>query len=80
MGQARQRGTYEERKVARMQQPKLVIEILPDGRLNVNGPIENKMLCYGMLELAKDAIRDHAEKNRSMIVPVKTLPLHPQGN
>ena len=47
---------------------KLVIEMLPDGRVNVNGPIGNKTLCYGMLEAAKDAIRDYVAKNASPIV------------
>ena len=27
------------------------------GALNVNGPMQDKVLCYGMLELAKDVIR-----------------------
>lgn len=36
----------------------LVIVLNADGTLGVNGPIENKMLVYGMLEMAKDAIRD----------------------
>jgi hypothetical protein len=40
-------------------QPTLIITILPDGRVNVHGPIENKFLCYGMLESAKDAIREY---------------------
>jgi hypothetical protein len=35
----------------------LTITYTPDGNVNVNGPIANKVLCYGMLELAKDAIR-----------------------
>lgn len=40
---------------------RLVIEIV-NGQLKISGPIQDKMLCYGMLELAKDAIRDmHAK-------------------
>ena len=27
--------------------------------VQVSGPIHDKALCYGMLECAKDAIRDH---------------------
>lgn len=28
------------------------------GNVNVSGPVENKGLCYGMLEMARDAIKD----------------------
>lgn len=39
------------------------------GQLQVSGPIENRMLCYGMMDLAKDVIREqHAPKPG--IVPV----------
>jgi len=27
------------------------------GRVEVNGPVQNLILCYGMLEAAKDSIR-----------------------
>lgn len=38
----------------------LTIRMLPpDGRIEVTGPINQKALCYGLLECAKDAIRDH---------------------
>lgn len=36
----------------------LVITLTNDGQVQVQGPIANKMLCYGMLESARDAIRD----------------------
>ena len=29
---------------------------LKDGQIGVNGPIENKLFCLGLLELAKDLI------------------------
>ncbi len=49
--------------------PKLSIELLPDGNITINGPIDNKLLCYGMLESAKDAIREYvAKKNESQIL------------
>lgn len=42
---------------------RLVIELDPaSGNINVNGPIDNKMLSYGMLECARDAIRDHIQQ------------------
>lgn len=41
----------------------LKITLYPDGRLGVDGPVENLLLCYGLLGLAKDAIREHNAKN-----------------
>lgn len=32
------------------------------GAVSVTGPIQNKTLCYGMLEMAKDVIKDFSEK------------------
>jgi hypothetical protein len=31
------------------------------GSVNVNGPINNKGLCYLMIECARDAIKDHVD-------------------
>ena len=55
-----------------MAQCTLVIELLDNGSVTVTGPIGNKMLSYGMLKMAEDAIRDYAAKNQSVIVPVLT--------
>ena len=35
----------------------LTITLSPGGQINVNGPIQDKVLCYGLLEFAKDLIR-----------------------
>lgn len=35
----------------------LVITLHPNGNVSLNGPLANTMLCYGMLELARDAVR-----------------------
>ena len=40
----------------------LVIEMDPQGNVSVTGPIANKLLCYGLLESARDAIKDHCDK------------------
>jgi hypothetical protein len=57
----------------------LTITIEDDGRINVNGPINDKLLSYGMLECARDAIKDHAAKNqqRIQLVPGDALPPRP---
>lgn len=50
----------------------LTVTMTPDGNVNVNGPIANKVLCYGLLELAKDAIRRYNPERivrPSLVVP-----------
>ena len=42
----------------------LTIEKKPTGEVHVNGPIDNLYVCYGLLELAKDAIRNHNARKR----------------
>lgn len=36
----------------------LIIRLQPNGAVEVNGPIQNKILCYGLLGAAHDAIHD----------------------
>ena len=45
------------------------------GRVEVNGPINNAMLCYGMLEAAKDSIRTFVAKQASeqRIIPAARI-------
>lgn len=44
--------------------PKLLIVINEQGGVNVSGDIDKKLLCYGMLEEAKDAIRQWHEDRK----------------
>lgn len=54
---------------------------LKDGQLSVNGPIDNPVLCYGLLEAARDVIFTRAleahQKNR--IVPASVVPMVPKN-
>lgn len=51
-----------------------VISIMLDtktGAVNVNGPIGDKVMCYGMLQMAHEAIYEHGvrmatERNRAV--------------
>ena len=57
----------------------LTITWTQDGQIQVNGPINDKILCYGLLEAAKDAIRDYVAKNtasNSLTIAHGTLPLN----
>jgi len=37
----------------------IIIEVTEEGKVSMNGPLENKVLCYGLLEVAKDLVRNH---------------------
>ncbi len=53
---------------------KLTITMSPSGAIQVHGPIDNGLLCFGLLEVAKDVIRDHIKKKaESGIVPVQIV-------
>jgi hypothetical protein len=34
----------------------LTITLHPDGRVDATGPLDNKIICFGMLEVAKQVI------------------------
>ncbi len=53
---------------------KLTITMSPNGAISVTGPIDNGLLCFGLLEVAKDVVREHIRKKaESGIVPVQIL-------
>lgn len=37
----------------------LVITLTPEGQVQVAGPLNDRVLCYGLLESARDAIREY---------------------
>lgn len=45
-----------------MEKLTLTVILEADGRIGVTGPIDNKVLCYGMLELARQAIQAYEPK------------------
>jgi hypothetical protein len=54
----------------------LVIKMDRQGNVSVSGPIENRMLCYSMMEMARDAIYEYAQANkgdRRIVVPPSGL-------
>ena len=58
-----------------MDNPKMIIELLPGGKLNITGPLSDKVLCYGLLELAKEVIRENKTVSPQQIIPVAAMPL-----
>lgn len=48
----------------------LTVTMLEDGNVNVSGPIANKTLCYGLLEVAKDIVRGYVDRaNAPRVAP-----------
>lgn len=53
----------------------LLISLHANGSVQVQGATNDKILAYGLLECARDALQDYFEKlQRSAIVPVKIDP------
>jgi len=46
----------------------LVITLDEKGQLNVTGPIQQTVICFGILERAKDVIRKAADQAQPAIV------------
>jgi hypothetical protein len=44
------------------------------GQVGVAGPIQNPLICYGMIECAKNAIAELAKQSQSRIVPATAGP------
>lgn len=57
-----------------MGQVQIVITMTPDGQVSMTGPLENKVLVLGLLEIAKDlALRHKPEEAPKIIRPVATM-------
>lgn len=53
---------------------RLIIDLDADG-LKLQGPVNDRVLCYGLLEMAKDAIRQQAAmESVRKVVPVTMIP------
>jgi hypothetical protein len=53
-------------------QVQLVIRVAQNGSIEVSGPLHNKAMCYGLLECARDIVKDHVDKaQRSQIVTAR---------
>ena len=52
---------------------KIEIEMDDQGRVSFNGPLGNKVLCYGLLQVAADIVRN-AKMPESQIAVVGAIP------
>ena len=54
---------------------KLVITLdRQTGQVNVNGPINDRLLCFGLIELAKEAINANAIQQKNEIMVARPFP------
>lgn len=64
-------GTDPQVAVMPQQTFELKITMNAQGQINVNGPLENAVVCFGMMECAKEAIKEY---NKSKQASGITLP------
>lgn len=58
-------------------QVQLVIVLDPEtGQLQVSGPLQNKLVCLGMLEMAKVQVMNYEHK---AVVPAREVPAQVSG-
>jgi hypothetical protein len=57
----------------------LLITLHENGQIQVEGPLENRILCYGLLECARDALRDMKPAEPKRIVPAGFVPFPKNG-
>lgn len=62
-------------------QAQLTITLYQGGSVNISGPIDNRLLCYGMLELGKELIVQRSyqaaaeeEKPDIVVAPAGSVP------
>lgn len=46
----------------------LIISIDQNGKLSVAGPMHDLILCFGMLEIAKEAIKDQSRAAKERVI------------
>lgn len=52
----------------------LSIRLEQNGMISVQGPIDDKILCLGLLEFAKQIVFGHKKQEQSIIVPDLKIP------
>jgi hypothetical protein len=57
------------------QEVQLIITLDAQGQIQVNGPLDNMLLCFGLLELAKVSVKDYnvAKQQRVQLAPPSAL-------
>lgn len=52
-----------------MESVTLVIRLNENGRVSVVGPLHEKLVLYGMLEIARQTIQEHVVEEKTIVQP-----------
>jgi len=58
---------------------RLIITIFKNGTISLEGPVHDAILCFGLMEAAKDAVRAGLKKQRESHIVVPQVRMVPQG-
>lgn len=47
----------------------MTINVMDDGQVGIVGPLQDKVLCYGLLEVARDVIQNYKADVSPLVVP-----------
>ncbi len=64
-------GNNGDKEEIKQEEPKpiqLIITAMPDGKINLSGPITNRMLCYGLLKMAEEILYDFSKSQKVDLV------------
>lgn len=56
---------------------KIEIVLMDNGSVTIKGPIKDRLICYGMLEVASDIVRSESVEKKMVDVP--QMVMNPEG-
>jgi hypothetical protein len=59
---------------------RLVINLLSDGSIHVNGPLTEKILCLGMLKMAEQLVLEYKQKPQNLVQIPEIVGVEPRRN
>ena len=57
-GDLKKEETQEQKPI------QLIITAMPNGKVNLTGPINNRLLCYGLLRMAEEILYDFSRAQK----------------
>ncbi len=54
---------------------RMTISLMDDGNVHMVGPLEDKILCYGMLEIAKQIVQNHNSEKKIVLAQPAVIPV-----
>lgn len=63
-------GEHQQQSIA----AEIRVVMFADGRVSVKGPMENKILCLGLLRAAEDVVLKYKIEQKQIVVPEMAVP------